>query len=338
MTDYRLPQNRAAYFEGLYGTHLRYGVHPGLVYFYLPGLVKRLSLDEEGALWLAFLNGMTQNPITTLRMFRELDHCPAPGDDLSRFETWFNEQWADLSFDTDRQKNKRLTLAAVRSYAELADAAGSQMNLYVGRTYREAWATAEQIVSFGRLSAFSYLEYVHLLGYGPASDDLFFGDLQGSRSHRNGMLFLHGHDALVWDKRLPNGCTGRYRDLSGMAAQMTERSDAFLAGFREANPDLPDIGYNTYESALCAFKNSFFGRRYPGVYADMGWDRIMWYRERGMEEVTRVFEEMRAERLPDWLRLETEGERPVPRPERARRFPETGMPFRGEHFLEPGRK
>lgn len=332
MTDYRLRENRPTYFNGLYATHLRYRVHPGLVYFYLPGLVKRLGLDEEGALWLALLNGITQNPITTLRMFQQLDHCPEPGEDLSAFDAWFNEEWARLSFDTDRQKNKRLTLDAIRSYAALADAAGSQMNLYAVRSYREAWEVAGRVVSFGRLSAFSYLEYVHLLGLGPESDDLFFGDLQGSRSHRNGMFFLHGHDHLVWDKRMPNGCSGRYRDLPGIAAEMSRHSDTFLEGFRAARPDLPDVGYNTYESALCAFKNSFFGRRYPGVYADMGWDRIAWYQERGMEEVTRPFQEMRAEVLPDWLRIETE-DRPVARPVRAKMFQETGMPFRGEHFL-----
>lgn len=336
MTDYRDKTNRKAYFTGLYAMHLQHRVHPGLVYIYLPGLVKLHRLDAEDTLWLAFLNGITQNPITTWRMFQELPTCPPPGSSLisdpGDFTEWFNSEWATLAFDTDRQKNKRLTLAAIRGYVQLVAEAGSQQALYAGKTYTEAWQTAERIPSFGRLSAFSYLEYVHLLGYGPGSDDLFFGDREGSRSHRNGMLFLHGFDELVWDKRLPNGCTGKYKDLPGMAASMTIQSDRFLDGLRADQPDLPDVGYNTYESALCAFKNSFFGRRYPGVYADMGFDRIQWYEERGTEYGTSVFREMREESLPDWLRIETEN-KPLPRAERAKQFPETGVPYRAQHFL-----
>lgn len=336
MIDYREKPNRRAYFEGLYAMTLRYRAHPGLVYIYLPGLVKLHRLDEEDALWLAFLNGITQNPITTMRMFNVLPECPpTPVSDrqskLANFIFWFEQSWTTLSFDTDRQKNKRLTVDAIMGYAALVEEAGSQRALYAGKSYKEAWATAERIPSFGRLSAFSYLEYVHLLGLGPAADDLFFGDLEGSRSHRNGMLFLHGFDELVWDKRLPNGCTGKYKDLPGMARAMMIQSDRFLDGLRKEQPDLPDIGYNTYESALCAFKNSFFGRRYPGVYADMGWDRIMWYRERGLGEVTKAFEDMREEALPAWLRIEVQPE--PARLIRARQFADTGVPYHAEHFL-----
>ena len=330
--DYRLRQNRQAYFDGLYAMTLEHRVSPGLVYLYLPGLVQRLRLDEEDSLWLAFLNGVTQNPITTLRLFRELPRCPRPGQDLAAFSTWFNDEWANLAFDTDRLKNKRLTLDAITSYAELVEAAGGrQADLWAGKTYGQAWSLAANIRSFGRLSAFSFLEYVHLLGLGPEADDLFFSDLEGSRSHRNGMLLLHGHDELVWDRRMPNGCTGRYKDLAGMAGRMAYQADAYLSRLSQNQPELPDVGYNTFESALCAFKNSFFGRRYPGVYADMAWDRIVWYRERGLAEVTEPFALMRQE-LPDWLRLETE-DRPEERSRRARQFAETGLPYRASHFL-----
>lgn len=327
MTDYREKANRAAYFNALYAMTLEHRVHPGLVYVYLPGLVKLHRLDEEDTLWLAFLNGITQNPITTWRMFQELESCPRPGGACGAFADWFNAEWPTLAFDTDRQKNKRLTLDAIEGYAALVQAAGSQRALYAGKSYQEAYATAVSVPSFGRLSAFSYLEYVHLLGYGPGSDDLFFGDREGSRSHRNGMLFLHGQDHLVWDKRLPNGITGRYKNLPEMAKQMAARADQILLDFKH-----PDAGYNTFESALCAFKNSFFGRRYPGVYADMGWDRIQWYEDRGTEYGTQTFRDLREEHLPDWLRIETEA-KPTPRPERGKQFPETGTPYRAQHFL-----
>ncbi len=331
MTDYRLKPNRQAYFDGLYAMTLEHRVSPGLVYLYLPGLVRQMRLVDEDQAWLAFLNGVTQNPITTMRLFQQLPRCPRPGQDLTAFKDWFDGQWPLLAFDTDRLKNKRLTLDAITSYAELVEAAGGQVKLYAGKTYQQAWSLASNIRSFGRLSAFSYLEYMNLLGLAPAADDLFFGDLEGSRSHRNGMLLLHGLDHLVWDKRMPNGCTGRYKDLASMAAQMTAQADAYLARLGQERPELPDVGNNTCESALCAFKNSFFARRYPGVYADMGWDRIAWYQERGLTDLVKPFIQMREE-LPDWLRLETE-DKPGERSRRARLFAETGAPYRASNFL-----
>jgi len=331
--DYRLKPNRMEYFTKLYAMTLQQKVSPGLVYLYLPELVKRMRLDEEEALWLAFINGITQNPITTLRIS---DQLPGPRDGwepmLSTFEEWFNENWATLSFDTDRQKNKRLTVAAISSYLQLVREAGSQRALYAGKTYEECWAIASRVASFGRMSAFSYLEYVHLLGFGPDCVDLMFGDKEGSRSHRNGMLMLHGHDELVWDKRANNGCTGNYRNFPGMVQQMNTAAAHILTDFAGAHPEVPDVGNFTFESALCAFKNGFFGRRYPGVYADMAQERIQWYDSRGLQQHTEIFKTIREDTLPDWLRIETET-KPKPVSERAKQFVLTGQPYRGEHFL-----
>ncbi len=63
------------------------------------------------------------------------------------------------------------------------------------------------------------------------------------------------------------------------------------------------------ESNLCTFKNHFFGRRYPGVYADMAQERIEWADERGLTEITEVFKDIRSNSLPEWLRSECEKER-----------------------------
>ena len=74
--DYRLRENRTEYFDALYNVNLKYGVMPGLVYLYLPELAKRYNWDAEDKLWFAFLNGMTQNPITSLRLMYELPEVP----------------------------------------------------------------------------------------------------------------------------------------------------------------------------------------------------------------------------------------------------------------------
>ena len=72
MIDYRLPEKREEYFFALYKMNLEHGVMPGLVYLYMPALAKANGWDAEQKLWFAFLNGLTQNPITSLRIFKRL--------------------------------------------------------------------------------------------------------------------------------------------------------------------------------------------------------------------------------------------------------------------------
>jgi hypothetical protein len=184
--------------------------------------------------------------------------------------------------------------------------------------------------SFGRLSSFSYLEYVYLSGFGADCDDLLFSDKSGSKSHRNGMLFLIGKDELVWDKRLPNGQEGNYPKFNLMCGFLAAEADKFVDNFKAAHPDVPNVGRFTMESNLCTFKNHFFGRRYPGVYADMAQDRIEWADARGQSAYTDVFKDMRSQLLPEWLRRECS--------ETSFKlagavFPATGSPFRAEYFL-----
>jgi len=331
MKDYRLPENRAEYFTKLYEMNLRHGVLPGLVYTYLPELSLRYGWEPEQELWFAAINGHTQNPITSLRIFNQMPDPLANKPDWIRFSDWFNENWATLQFDTDRVKNKRNTIKGLWSYSALMRKHGSGVDMYRNKSYAECWQVANSIVSFGRLSTFSYLEYVHLLGHGPDCDDLMFGDKDGSKSHRNGMMFLLGLDHLVWDKRQPNGYDGSY-DFPKMVPWLNAKAADFLSEFSAKFPNLDDAGNFTLESNLCTCKNHYFRRRYPGVYSDMAWERIQWYDERGMSEFTEVFKDIRAESLPDWLRVECDKKAP-PRAKRASQFMDTGFPYRGEHFL-----
>jgi hypothetical protein len=327
--DYRLKENRLEYFTALYKVNLRHRVMPGLVYLYMPELANRYKWGDEQKLWFAALNGFTQNPITSLRIFDQLPQCPPAGAALTQFESWFNANWEVLNFDADRLKNKRNTVAGIKSYAELVSEHGSQAALYdVRKPYAEHWANASRIHSFGRLSTFSYLEYVRIMGFGTDCDDLMFEDVDGSRSHRNGALFLQGKDEIVFDKRAGNGFDGKYDNFPGMCKWLKLKSDEFLKDFSPHE----DAGYFTLESQYCQFKNGFFKRRYPGVYADMAWDRIKWYDERNFSFYTQIFKDIRAEHLPYWLREECE--KPVTkRAAKAAQFMLTGKPFRGEYFL-----
>ena len=334
VVDYRQPEHRLAYFDALYALNLRHGVMPGLVYAYMPALAAERGWDAEQRLWYAFLNGLTQNPITSLRLFTRLPAVPPAGAALTGFAEWFNAEWDTLQFDTDRRYQKKDTVDAIKAYAAAVAHFGSQeAMLRRGTAYADLWARVTGLYkSFGRLSAFSYLEYVYLNGFGADCDDLMFADKNGSRSHRNGMLLLLGMDHLVWDKRQPNGHDGNYPDFKKMCAWLNDRAEAYLREFAQAvDPTLPASKF-TLESNLCTFKNHFFGRRYPGVYADMAWERILWAEARGQAEFTAPFRRMREALLPEWLRAECEAE-PLTLAQKAAVFPRTGRPYRGEHFL-----
>lgn len=333
MKDYRLPENRQEYFANLYFMNLENKVMPGLVYLYLPELAKRLRWDNEQKLWFAALNSFTQNPITTLRIFQQLPVCPPAGAELSRFSGWFDENWETLQFDTDRVKNKRNTILGIKSYANLAAQHGGLVSLFSNKTYKQLWELKSQIYSLGRLSTFSGLEYIYIMGFGADCDNLMFEDKSGSKSHRNGMFLFMGRDDLVWDKRLDNGQDGNYENFSKMCSYLDGVAADRIARYRAARPDLPNIGNFTLESNLCTFKNHFFARRYPGVYADMAMERIDWYDSRGLSEFTKVFKEIREDGLPEWLRIECQT-KPIPRSERAAIFADTGFPYRGSFFLD----
>lgn len=331
--DYRLPKNRLKYFESLYRMNLNNGVMPGLVYLYMPALAERYNWDAEQKLWFAFLNGMTQNPITSLRMFEQLPEVPPAGATLSKFDSWFNDNWATLQFDTDRRYGKKETVQAIKSYANFVAQAGGQEKLFTNDNFSYLWAVVTtNFHSFGRLTSFSYLEYVRIMGFGADCNDLLFVDKSGSKSHRNGALFLNGMDNLVHDKRMANGFDGNYDNFERMCGWLADDADIKMNVFKTLNPDVPNVGYFTWESNLCTFKNHFFGRRYPGVYADMAQERIEWADERGLTAHTEVFKDMRAGLLPEWLRSECE-DNSLTLKEKGKVFPQTGEPYRGDNFL-----
>lgn len=333
-TDYRPHPVRVSYCEELYKLNLEHGIMPGLVYLYMPALKHSLNWSEERALWFAFINGMTQNPLTSLLILEQLPDLPDPGDQLTAFDEWFNREWSRLFFDTDRLKNKRNTVPAIRSYAKLVGEYGSQVAMLDNRTYPELWdIVSNGYYSFGRLSTFSYLEYVRIMRHGSICTDLMVSDKGGSKSHRNGLLFLTGLDHMVNDPRAKNGFDGNYPDYDKMCGWLTEQANEFLGRFyQKHHHNVTHIGYFTFESQLCQFKNNFFGRRYPGVYADMAYERLLKHEGAwGKDNATKLVWDIRTS-LPDWLRNEAKTDK-LSIPDRAKIFPRTGFPYRGEHFL-----
>jgi len=340
MKDYRLPENREDYFTQLYSLHLKYRIHPGCVYLAMPELVKKYNLDHEQRLWVAALNGNTQHILTTWRIFKEFPEVPRTEAEQRRFTDWFNENWTTLSFDSDRKYAKKLLPDFVKKYAQLVQSYGSQEKLLTADSFSQLWERViKEYPGFGRLSTYSYLEYIQIMAtidgadYGAQCDNMFFDDKEGSRSHRNGMFFLLGADDFVYDKRQRDSHDGNYDDFkTKIVPWLNKRVNTYLKNFQQSKYVHQDAGYFTIESALCCFKNSFFGRRHPGCYSDMFQDRIEWYDARGFDSLTKVFKQMREDHLPEWLRRECEIT-PMKFTDRAKVFPETGFPHRGEYFI-----
>ena len=308
--DFRDPEVRREVFLRFYEFHLRYRAHPGGVYYLLPFLRARLGWDTEEALWYAFLNGNTQHPVTSLLLHRA---APTPDAAPAAVEFW-EQNYERLAWDTDRRYHKKAFRESVASYLD-ALAGRSQLDHWMRLAaggWPAMWAAASGLHSFGRLSAFSYLEYLRIMGIPFDCDDLMLGDRSGSRSHRNGLCKVLGLDSHDWHDSNP-AFDGRYspelidhltRESWGLLAEMRRR--AFTGpDIHGASVPVGDVSLFTLESALCTYKSWHRpNRRYPNVYNDLLYDRLVKAAESWPADVLGVFWEARQECLPLPLRLE----------------------------------
>ena len=323
--DWRAPEFRREAFIDFYEFHLRHRAHPGCVYYLLPYLAERYDWTPEERLWFAFLNGNTQNPVTSLQLFR---HGSRP-DQASEVLTYFEATRRELAWDTDRRYHRRVFGGAMMSYLQLTG--GDQVDFWQRVSaggWSAVWAAANRISSFGRLSAFSYAEYVRIMDVAGADfdcSDLLLYDKSGSRSHRNGLAIVGGRDDLYWHASNP-GFDGIYtRDemyyLVDLGASLLRETAKRAAGEAWAR----DVSYFTLESALCTYKSWHRpNRRYPNVYNDMLYDRIRKAEQRFPEQDFSVFWEARQACLPKYLRLEDEPYDPGCRPQKQNHYRLTG--------------
>jgi hypothetical protein len=308
--DFRKPEYRREVFHRFYSFHLKYATHPGCIYFVFPFLFKKYGWDVEQRLWFAFINGNTQNPLTSKIIFDEFSDLGSL--DPNRLDSWFNSNWAVLAFDTDRRHHKKEFVKAVRTYKQLC---GPVQAEYFGtfmsgddpyHNFRCAWKEVrDNFFSFGRLSAFSYLEYLRVMRVPLDCDQLFLEDLHGSKSHRNGLALVLGRDDLDWHDSNPD-FKGEYTPQT--LEWLKEEGAALLGEAKQRAVGKPwayDVSYFTLESALCTYKSWHRpNRRYPNVYADMFHDRIKKAESHWPGRTFGEFWDARRKYLPKHLRLE----------------------------------
>lgn len=296
VTDWRLPAHRREAFQRFYSFHLKYRSHPGMVYSFLPAIAEAYDLDEDGRAWLVWLNANTQNPVTSLLL---LEAAPGPSDWRRAVDFW-NANFKQLEWDTDRRHQKSKFGEATEKWFQeygLRPAAGWKTAGVHG--WGATWAYAKGQPYMGRLSSWSMIEYARIL-LGPTVPDAgtwMFEDAKGSRSHRNGAALVAGYESVHWGADVPQ--------LLGIVPELERYADSLLREARLRNPDHPDVGRLTMESALCTYKSWHKpNRRYPNVYADMAYYRIRKAELRWQRRFPLLWE-ARADALPWYLRLET---------------------------------
>lgn len=330
--DFRCPEYRRAVFLMFYRFHLKYRAHPGCIYYVIPCLWQRLGWDTEQAFWFAFLNGNTQNPVTSLVLMSQFptveDAHPA------KVRAYLDAHWSRLEFDIDRRYWKVKLPDAIGRYRMVLGHL-SQRTFFAGlqptadplQNFRPIWNTVrEEFLGFGRMSGWSYSEYLRIVGVNVQADSLMLWDRDGSRSHRNGLCKVLGRDDLDWHDGNPD-FDGRYPQP---ILDWLETEVAALLKDAEAYYPHPDLGLFTLESTLCTYKSWHRpNRRYPNVYNDMFHDRIrraerVW--AGGCPVDLNIFWDIRAECLPAHLRLECNPGDPGLTPEKQNHYRLTGEP------------
>lgn len=317
MTDWRLPENRREAFLRFYGFHLKYRSHPGCVYALLPAIAEAYDLDDDQRAWLVWLNGNTQNVVTSMLL---LEAAPRPAEWKKAVELW-NANFKALEWDTDRRHQKgKFGLATEQWFFQNGPWPSTDWR-QVGagdRAWETTWQYATSQPFMGRLSSWSMIEYARiLLGPDvPDADTWLLNDVKGSASHRNGLAVVSGRDATHWEPELPK--------LLGIVEELETLGDDLLAEARVRNPGNPDVGRLTMESALCTYKSWHKpNRRYPNVYSDMMYNRI----RRGEATFGKRFQvlwDARRAHLPEALRLENNPQDPGCVPVKQNHYRETG--------------
>lgn len=336
--DFRLPQYRREVFLRFYQFHLEHRSHPGGVYFAMPWLIEQHKLDKEQKLWLAFINGNTQNIVTTWIIFKRFSKQPSTTFEVSKFNTWFKENYTKLAWDTDRRYHKKdfcksvecyriLTWGGQRSYFDSMCGVGEDQQ---HKNFENIWkALRSDFYTFGRLSSFSYAEYLRIVGLPIDCSTLFLDDMAGSKSHRNGLSKVLGRDDLDWHKDC--GFDGKYAEgeISWLKDEAQDLLlDARTRAYKNKKVPAKDVGYFTLESAFCTYKSWHRkNRRYANIYMDMMYERITKAEGNWGEKEVAQFWDCREDCLPDHLRLECCPNDPGLCPEKQNYYRETGSPI-----------
>ena len=302
--DFRKPEYRREVFLRFYEYHTKHKGHAGAVYYSFPYIFNKMKLSTEEKLWFCFINGCSQNVISTYLIFKNFPDIKNLNTDL--LNHWFRRNYKKIGWDTDRRYFKNSFVSDVIHYKSILN--GNTQEQFFSEicntdhprlNFDKLWSVVLNDYShFGRLSTFSYIEYLKIAGLNVDCSNLFLDDLKGSKSHRNGLCKVLGRDDLEWTKTNTPDYTKEIIDWLKVEAELllNEAKERF---------GCENVNYFTLETTLCCYKGWHrVNRRYPNVYNDMFSDRIK-HAESNWDNIDlSIFWDSRKHYLPKRLRIE----------------------------------
>ncbi len=263
--DYRLAENRREGFIRWYAWSLKYDDCDPAVWC-TNYLHKRYEHNDEERIWLAWLYGNTYQLPTAWVLKNEFPDFELATVD--RMEQWNTANYKRLRYQTDTKWNKGHLPAMFASYQKFIGNKTQReaMESYYGHNEEEnfdnLWKSIKSgLHKFGRYSTWFYLQHLkHTAGIRINPTSLMLDDYDGSRSHRNGLLFALAQEHNM-DRKLTRA---EYANLESQAYEILCETEARF-------PELASsIDYFTMETCLCSYKKIFREHhgRYLGYYLD----------------------------------------------------------------------
>ena len=282
--DYRLKENRREAFIRWYAWSVQHGDCDPAVWA-TNYLHTRYEHNEEQRLWLAWLYGNTYHLPTAWVLMNEFPDFELATVD--RMTEWNTANYKRLRYQTDTKWNKGHLPVMFASYQKFIGNKTQKERLesFYGvneeTNFDALWKSVKSSLhKFGRYSTWFYLQHLkHTAGVRINPTSLMLDDYDGSRSHRNGLLYALGQENSV-DRKLTGA---EYANLEDSATKiLTETKTRF--------PKLiSQLDFFTMETCLCSFKKIFREHhgRYLGYYIDRqaeeiaaaegdGWGGIEW--------------------------------------------------------------
>jgi hypothetical protein len=270
--DYRLKENRREAFIRWWAWSLEYGDCDPAVWL-TNYLNKRYEHNDEERIWLCWLYGNTYQMPTAWVLKNEFPDFELATVD--RMEWWNTNNYKRLRYQTDTKWNKGHLPVMFESYQKFIGNKTQRevLESYYGNNEEEnfdsLWTSIKSgLHKFGRYSTWFYLQHLkHTAGIRINPTSLMLNDFDGSRSHRNGLLYAIGQDDDL-DRKLSGA------DYARLESQAKE----ILCEAQERFPHLKDqFDFFTMETCLCSFKKIFREKhgRYLGYYLDRQSEEIM---------------------------------------------------------------
>jgi hypothetical protein len=194
---------------------------------------------------------------------------------VDRMTQWNATNYKRLRYQTDTKWNKGHLPVMFESYQKFIGNRTQRETLesYYGNTEEEnfisLWTSIKGgLHKFGRYSTWFYLQHLkHTAGILINPTSLMLDDFDGSRSHRNGLLYAVAQEHDL-DRKLSGG------DYARLESQAREILEETRIRFPELNHV---VDFFTMETCLCSFKKIFREHhgRYLGYYLDRQAEEIM---------------------------------------------------------------